>query len=188
MALNPALAGAIHDLQARLGSIRIAVSAVAGLDLDAETRSEMLTSASEESVRASAELVGIGALAACALDASESEQCDIAEALQNASETARLAGLDIDARVDGPAVIDGRAGCLQVVLPALIRLAAGAGKELGASVTTEGGEVQLRFERRGDTADPEALPPVVDYLLDVIGGKRLDDGDALLFALPRAVS
>lgn len=186
MALNPSLAGAIHDLQARLGSIRIAVSAVAGLDLDAETRTEMLTSASEESVRASAELVGVGALTACALDTSASERCDVAAVVTEAADTARLAGLRIEARVDGPAIVEGHMARLHVALPALVRLVAGAGKDVDASVTSDATEVRIHLERTGDEADREQLPPIVDYLIAEIGAARLDEGAGLTFSLPRA--
>ena len=94
------IAGAIHDLQARLGSIRIAVTAVVGLDLDDETESMMLTSAAEESVRASAELACVGALTKCLLDESEPVPCDLAAALDQAVEAARLADLDVRASLE----------------------------------------------------------------------------------------
>src|SRR5258708_34378036 len=93
--LDPSLAGAIHNLQARLGSIRIALTAVIGLDLDPDTRALMLTTASEESVRASAELAAIGALATCVMNPVEAAPCDAAAALRDAADAARIAGLDV---------------------------------------------------------------------------------------------
>ena len=161
MAKNPLLAGAIHDLQARLGSIRIAVTAVAGLDLDEETRHDMLTSASEESVRASAELAGVSALATCLLDDSAPEQCDVGAALQDAAGAARLAGLDIEVRADGDFVATVSAVRLAAVLPALLRLVGGAGKAVRATVTADGVSV--------DGDDTEPLPPIARYLVEQLG-------------------
>jgi hypothetical protein len=158
---NAPLAGAIHDLQARLGSIRIAVTAVAGLDLDEETRREMLTSASDESMRASAELSGVSALATCLLDDSPDEECELDPALQAAADSARLAGLDVSVvGADGVSVTVSRER-LTYSLPALLRLAGGAGKTVRASVGTDG----LLLE--GD--DTDALPPVAGYLVDALG-------------------
>ena len=171
---NPALSGAIHDLQARLGSIRIAVTAVAGLDLDAETRNEMLTSASDESVRASAELAGIGALALWALDPSEPVACDLTAALRDAAETARLAGIDVEVSGEA-ATIQAKEARIPATLTALIRLVAGAGKHVRIACTVDGDEVRVAFERCGDDADSEVLPPVAGYLLDALGAIRESD-------------
>jgi hypothetical protein len=162
VAKNPLLAGAIHDLQARLGSIRIAVTAVAGLDLDEETRREMLTSASEESVRASAELAGVSALATCLLDDSPTEQCDVGAALQAAADAARLAGLDIDLRAQDTLVADVSAVRLAAVLPALLRLVGGAGSVVRATVTADG------LTLSGDDTEPP--PPISRYLVEQLGG------------------
>ena len=161
MAKNPLLAGAIHDLQARLGSIRIAVTAVAGLDLDEETRRDMLTSASDESMRASAELAGVSALATCLLDDSSPEECDMHAALVAAADNARLAGLDIEVKGTEGVMTTVRRERLEVALPALLRLAGGAGKNVHASVDADG--VVLA----GD--DTEALPNIAGYLVDQVG-------------------
>ncbi|MEY2419782.1 MAG: hypothetical protein QOG90_2462 [Actinomycetota bacterium] len=161
MPVNAPLAGAIHDLQARLGSIRIAVTAVAGLDLDEETRREMLTSASDESVRASAELAGVSALATCLLDNSPTEPCDLAAALQSAADAARLAGLAVDLQTDGATMATVSPARLQAVMPALLRLVGGAAKAVRATATPEA----LSFD--GD--DTEPLPPIVGYLIDHLG-------------------
>ena len=161
MAKNPLLAGAIHDLQARLGSIRIAVTAVAGLDLDEETEHEMLTSASDESMRASAELSGVSALATCLLDDSTPEECDVHAALVAAADNARLGGLVID--VDGGEGVTTtvRRARLEAALPALLRLAGGAGKHVHATVAD--GAVVLE----GD--DTEAVAPIAGYLIGEVG-------------------
>jgi hypothetical protein len=161
VAVNAPLAGAIHDLQARLGSIRIAVTAVAGLDLDEETRRDMLTSASDESVRASAELAGVSALATCLLDDSPPEQCDIAAALRTAAEAARLAGLGTEVHADGAVLTTVSPARLAAVLPALLRLVAGAAKAVRVSAAPDG----VRFA--GD--DSEALPPIAGYLVAHLG-------------------
>lgn len=187
VALNASLSGAIHDLQARLGSIRIAVSAVAELDLDDHTRNEMLTSASEESVRASAELSGISALTACLLDGSAATRCDVAATVLDAVDTARLAGLTIEVSAVGQATADVNEHRLRVALPALLRLVAGAGKQLRTSVAGED-VVTVRIDRAGDDADQESLPPVVDYLLDELGARRLDAGAGLAFSFPSATA
>lgn len=171
MARNPALAGAIHDLQARLGSIRIAVTAVAGLDLDNQTRNEMLTSASDESVRASAELAGVSALATCLLDASAPEQCDLVAALDAAADTARLAGLDVTVDASGATTVLVRRERLQVVLPALLRIAAGAGKAVHVTVTAD--------ELAVHGADEEPLPPIAHYLVE-----QLDASITITFGQP----
>jgi hypothetical protein len=159
--VNAPLAGAIHDLQARLGSIRIAVTAVAGLDLDEQTRHEMLTSASDESVRASAELACVSALATCLLDDSPPEECDITAALQTASEAARLAGLDIEIHAEGAARASVSPTRLAAVLPALLRLVGGAAKAVRVNVAGGG----ITFD--GD--DTEALPPIAGYLVEQLG-------------------
>jgi hypothetical protein len=148
-------------LQARLGSIRIAVTAVAGLVLDEETRNEMLASASEESVRASAELAGVSALATCLLDDSAAEPCDLGAALQAAADSARLAGLDVSiAGAEGVSVQASRVR-LEYALPALLRIAGGAGKTVRVEVSGDG--VVLA----GD--DTEAIPPIAGYLVDALG-------------------
>jgi hypothetical protein len=155
------LAGAIHDLQARLGSIRIAVTAVAGLDLDEETRRDMLDSASDESMRASAELAGVSALATCLLDDSPDEECELDTALQAAADSARLAGLDVSVvGADGVTVTVSRER-LTYALPALLRLVGGAGKTVRAVI--EGDELVLA----GD--DTDAVAPVAGYLVEALG-------------------
>jgi hypothetical protein len=158
---NASLAGAIHDLQARLGSIRIAVTAVAGLDLDEETRKEMLTSASDESVRASAELAAVSALATCLLDRAASEECDVSAALEAASDAARLAGLDIEIDTHAKPVVTVSAERLAVALPALLRVVGGAGKAVRVTVTEDG--IAMAGE------DTEPLPPIAGYLVDQLG-------------------
>lgn len=185
MALNASLSKAIHDLQARLGSIRIAVSAVAELDLDEPTRNEMLTSASEESVRASAELSGISALTACLLDGSGVTRCDVAATILEAVDSARLAGLTIEVSGDAKATSEVNEVRLRAAVPALLRLVAGAGKQLRVSISAGDG-VTVRFDRTGDDADPETLPPVVDYLLAEMAAKRVDSDAGLAFSLPQA--
>lgn len=155
------------------------MTAVAGLDLDAETRSSMLTSASEESVRASAELAAIGALAACALDNSDVDQCDLNITLREAADIARLTGIDIDVAETGAAVAPARPERVRVVFPALLRLVAGAGRHVRATTVVDGGEVRVRIERYGDDADAEPLPPVVDHLVAELGAGRVADDGAL---------
>jgi hypothetical protein len=161
MAKNPLLAGAIHDLQARLGSIRIAVTAVAGLDLDEETRREMLNSASDESVRASAELAGVSALATCLLDDSTAEECDVHAAVVAAADNARLAGLDIEVTGSTAVTANVRRARLEAALPALLRIAGGAGKSVRATIENTG------IVLEGD--DPEPLPPIAGYLVGEVG-------------------
>jgi hypothetical protein len=158
---NAALAGAIHDLQARLGSIRIAVTAVAGLDLDKETRDDMLTSASDESLRASAELAAISALATCLLDDTPPQECDVRAALDQAADATRLAGLVVDVHATDAPPARVSPDRLGVVLPALLRLAGGAGKRVDASLTA------TTLTINGD--DTEALPAVAGYLVDQLG-------------------
>lgn len=186
MALTPSLSGAIHDLQARLGSIRIAVTAVAGLDLDEETRNEMLTSASEESVRAASELAGVSALAACALDATGPERVDLAASLRDAAAAARLAGLMVELPDDVAAAAHASAARVRVVVPALIRIVAGAGKHVNATATVAGERATVRLSRTGDDADTENLPALADYLVEQIGGRREPGDSALEFWLPAA--
>lgn len=183
------LAGAIHDLQARLGSIRIAVTAVAGLDLDDETQSMMLTSAADESVRASAELACIGALARCLLDRSDPAPCDIAAALNDAAESARMAGLDVQTTVpplgERAAMAHAQVTRLTPVLSALMRLVSGAGNAVVVSAAPDGDRVRLSIRRTG--LDTEALPPVAGYLVDVLGGERdADDDDGVTLFLAAA--
>jgi hypothetical protein len=161
MTRDASLAGAIHDLQARLGSIRIAVTAVAGLDLDEETRNEMLTSASDESVRASAELAGVSALTTCLLDDSASEPCDVVAALQAATDTARLGGLDIHVDAQANPTTTASKERLAVVLPALLRLVGGAGKEVRVTVTADG------VAMAGDDSEP--VPAIAGYLVAELG-------------------
>jgi len=158
VAKNASLAGAIHDLQARLGSIRIAVTAVAGLDLDEETRREMLTSAGEESARASAELSGVSALAQSLLDASLPEDCDLGGALQAAADSARLAGLDVEITGADGVVISARKARLELALPALLRLVGGAGKRVRVEVADN------TITLTGDDTEPVA--PVTGYLVN----------------------
>ena len=70
---------------ARLGDFRVAVSAVASLDLDPGTRAEMLSTATDESVRASAELATLGALATCLLTPAPATDTDLVAALDDAT-------------------------------------------------------------------------------------------------------
>ena len=175
------LAGAIHDLHARLGSIRMAVTAVAGLELDAETRSFMLTTASEESVRAAAELAGLGALMTCLLDQSDVASCDVAAAFADAAEAAHLAGLAVDVLTNGPLLVDVRVARLRAVLPALIRLVGGAGGGVGGVVVVEGDRVHVQLRRHGP--DSEDLPPIAAYLVDVLGAQRESYDEGLAFSV-----
>ncbi len=160
MTRNASLSGAIHDVQARLGSIRIAVTAVAGLDLDAETRHDMLTNASDESLRASAELAGVSALATCLLDGGAAEPCDVAAAVETAAEVARLGGLDVRVEISDPPSISARPDSLAAALAALLRIVGGAGKQVAVRVATDGIDV------RG--ADTEVLPPITGYLVEAL--------------------
>jgi hypothetical protein len=175
------IAGAIHDLQARLGSIRIAVTAVVGLDLDEETESMMLTSAAEETVRASAELACVGALMKCFLDESEPAACDIAAALDEAAQAARMANLDVRTAANGGATVNAATARLQAGLPALIRLVSGAGNAVVASVTPDGDRIRLSIRREGP--DAEALPPIAGYLVDALGGEFEADDEGVTFSL-----
>lgn len=174
------LARAIHDLHARLGSIRMAVTAVAGLELDAETRSAMLTTASEESVRAAAELGGLAALTTCLFDHSDLAPCDVAGALVDAADSARLAGLDVALSTNGPVMAQVRVARLRAVLPALIRLVGGAGGGVRGSAVVEGDRVHVHLRRHG--LDDEDLPPVARYLVDELGARHEDHAD-LAFSL-----
>jgi hypothetical protein len=174
------IAGAIHDLQARLGSIRIAVTAVAGLDLDAETRTMMLNSAAEESVRASAELACVGALTKCFLDQSDPGPCDVAAALDAAAEAARMAGLDVRLDSGGTAIAHTRLPRLEAALPALIRLVSGAGNGVVASVAADAERVEVAIRRDGP--DTEVLPPIAGYLVNELGGQRATDDDGVTFS------
>lgn len=148
----------------------MAVTAVAGLELDAETRSFMLTTASEESVRAAAELAGLAALTTCLLDSSDVVSCDLASALTDAADSARLAGLEVDLSADGPVLAHVRVASLRAVLPALIRLVGGTGGAVGGSAVVEGDRVHVRLRRQGP--DTEELPPVAGYLVDELGARR----------------
>jgi hypothetical protein len=172
------LGRAIHDLHARLGSIRMAVTAVAALELDAETEASMLTTASEESVRAAAELSAIGALTTCLLDGpGEVGAHDVAAELEAAAEAARLAGFEIDVTADGPALAAVPLTAFRTVAPSLLRLASGAGGSVTASVHRLGDRVHVLFRRDGE--DTEAMPPVGLALVDAIGA-RPEPPDGLL--------
>ena len=168
VASNAALARAIHDLQARLGSIRIAVTAVAGLDLDEETRREMLTSASEESVRASAELTAIGALATCLLDPAPASECDVREAAQSAAATARLGGLDVYVHDDDNVTAPVDPERMALVLASLMRVVGGAGTEVRVRVGAHG--VVL------DGNDTEAVPAIAYALAEQLGSPAIAFG------------
>jgi hypothetical protein len=177
---RPSIAGAIHDLQARLGSIRIAVTAVVGLDLDEQTRTEMLTSAADEAMRASGELAGIGALAELSINPCEPVARDIGAAVREAADTAKLAGLAVDVTAD-TAVGLACGERLPAVFSSLMRIVGGAGKHIGVVVTTDQHHVTVSIERRGDDADAETLPPIVGYLVTAIGATRDEDDRALVF-------
>jgi hypothetical protein len=178
------LAAAIHDLHARLGSIRIAVTAVAGLELDIETRNEMLNSASDESVRASAELAAIAALTTCLLDDSEPAPCDVAVALSTAAQAARLVGIEVAGASNEPhAIAPARAARLDAVLLALIRLVGGTSRSVAASATIEGERLLVRLRRQGEAPDPEKLPPVAGYLVDQLGARHVAGVDGIEFSL-----
>jgi hypothetical protein len=170
MQITPSLAGAIHDLHARLASIRIAVSAVAGLDLDEDTRSSMLNSASEESARAAAELSAVGALVRCVLDDTDPTSCDLGALLHDAAATARLSGLDVDCQAHA-AQVHARTSRIEFVLPALIRVVAGAGREVAVHASTDADRVVVRVERSRRDGDTELLPAVTGYLVDEIGAQ-----------------
>jgi hypothetical protein len=171
-------------LQARLGSIRIAVTAVTGLELDTETRNEMLTSASEEAVRASAELAGIGALAELAISDSPMTTCDLDTALRSGVDAAKLAGLDIDARGNAGNAF-AREDRLGAVFAALIRIVGGAGKSVDITATVCDGRAVVAITRRAD-ADTEAVPPLVDYLAAAIGATRDGAAHGLSFSFEAA--
>jgi len=176
---RPSIAGAIHDLQARLGSIRIAVTAVAGLELDEQTRNDMLTSASDESVRASAEVAGIGALAELSINPTAAAARDIGAALREAADTATLAGIEVT--VDAPDAFGRASGeRLAAVFGALMRIVCGAGKQIGVVATSDQSHVTVRIERRGADADTGTLPAIAGYLVDAIGATRVDDDDQVL--------
>jgi hypothetical protein len=169
-------------LNARLGSILIAVSAVAELDLDAETRTSMLTTAAEETTRAAGELAGIAALTACALDESSSDRCDLTEALAVATATARLFGIEVDtADIKAESVVANPAR-VDAVLPALLRLVAGASKAVDVRVFPEAGRTHVHLARHDIETDPEAIPPVAGYLIEELGA-RAEDSDGLAFSL-----
>jgi hypothetical protein len=181
-----ALRGAVHDLHARLGSIRIAVTAVAGLDLDAETRTSMLNSASDEAVRASAELTCVAALATCLLDTSDVAPCDVAAALHVAADAARLAGFEVT--FDAPndvMMASARVARLRSVLPALVRLVGGTGKAVTASAVMNAARVHVHLRRTGTDRDPERLAAVAGYLVEQLGARHEADADAdgLAFSL-----
>jgi hypothetical protein len=148
-------------LQARLGSIRIAVTAVAGLDLDEELRNDMLLSASEESVRASAELAGISALTTCLLDDAPPQECDVGAALSVAADTARLAGLSVDIQATDTPAVRVSPERLSVVLPALLRLVGGAGARVEVSLGADG------LALAG--SDPEPIAAIAGHLVDQLG-------------------
>jgi hypothetical protein len=121
----------------------------------------MLNSASDESMRASAELAGVSALATCLLDDSPDDHCELGTALQAAADSARLAGLDVSVEgADGLSVRASRER-LTYSLPALLRLVGGAGKKVRVQVGEEG------IVLTGD--DTESLPPVAGYLVDALG-------------------
>jgi hypothetical protein len=112
-------------------------------------------------MRASAELAGISALATCLLDDSSPEECNVHAAMVAAADNARLAGLDIEVNGSETVMTTVRRARLEAALPALLRLAGGAGKNVRASVDHDG--VVLG----GD--DTEALPPIAGYLVDQVG-------------------
>lgn len=149
-----------------MGSIRIAVTAVASLDLDAETRTDMLTSAADESVRASAEVAAIGAYAHLLLAPESRAQTDVTAAVHDAAAMARLAGLDVS--VSGPDGATALAASSHAALPTLIRLVAGATKRVSITISLDAERVWLQF----DADENDALPPVADALIAAIGATR----------------
>lgn len=172
------LGSAVHDLHARLGSINIAVTAVTELGLDGDLRDQMLTTASEEVVRASAELACIGALAACLVDHLDSERVDLGALITDVTEVARLSGLDAKVIGTQPGATVWAAGeTLRRSFAALLRMVAGHEGGVEVEMLSAPGEVALRLARIG--SDSEALPAVVAALVEAIGA-RVDATDSEL--------
>ena len=183
MGVSPELSGAVHDLNARLGSILMAVSAVAELELDAETRTSMLTTAAGETIRASAEVAAIVALTFCALDDSETAACDLAAALSTAANTVRLHGIEVDTTATVPAVVGANAKRMDAVLPPLLRIVAGASKCVEARLLLDDDRVRVQLARGNPGQDPEPLPPVVRTLIEQLDA-RSEASDGSAFSWP----
>lgn len=176
MGAEASLAEAIHDLQARLGSIRIAVTAVLGLDLDADTRNDMLMSASNEALRASAELAAIGALAACTPDRIT---VAVSEALHTSARVAQLGGVEVEVVVaDGSVSV---APQFEAGLAALLRVVSGAGAAVRIAAATGTETVGMRLDRIGGDAGP--LPAVAASLAVALGGTVVCADAGLEFTL-----
>lgn len=179
----PELSGAVHDLNARLGSILMAVSAVAELDLDEETRTSMLTTAAGETIRASAEVAAIVALTVCALDGSEAGTCDFAASLSTAANTVRLHGIEVGTAATAPAVVRASAERVDAALPPLLRIVAGASKCVETDVRHDDDRVHVQLSRGNPENDPEPLPPVVRTLVEQLGA-RAEASDGSAFSWP----
>lgn len=162
---------AVHDLQTRLGSVHIAITAVCDLDFEPKTQAEMLETASEETLRASAEVGAIANLASCLLDDTEPAARDIAGELIDVVELCRLTGLDAQVVSSVPAVVRTADKPLHGALESLVRVVAGVGRHLTASVEVVDDRAVVSLVGDVTNGDGDGVPQVATFLVAALGGR-----------------
>jgi hypothetical protein len=111
-------------------------------------------------------LAAIGALAACLLDGGERVVCDLAAIVVEASDVARLSGLDVTAALAPSAKVLAAADPLRRAVSALIRVVAGTGGRVVVDLAAAGDRALVRILNAA--AGP--MPLVVHRLVEAVGG------------------
>lgn len=181
-----AISEAVHDLQARVAALRLAVTTLREPSIDAATREFFLASADQEAVRLATELAGVSALAKCFADRSAPEAVDLTAALREAAGITSRSGARVHVEVAGPVGARARPGALAAGLPIVLQLVADTEGEAVAQAAPAGGRGVVTVFRRDGAKVPRSR--LLARLIEGLGAEPVENQEALAFSFPGASS